>query len=126
MSIDIIKFIEEKKKGEYGERFDALGDLVEALRKEAEQGYLGELYRTTYEVQGKGEFPHDMLRYTCSWPAGENDSYRIEASHDTSGSQVTTVHLTKYHRDPQPTLSEDRWLSKFRWKVTNVIETVLL
>jgi len=42
---------------------------------EAEQhGYLGTLYRTDFEVEGSGEFPIDMLRYTCAWPKGETDS----------------------------------------------------
>jgi hypothetical protein len=43
-----------------------------------------------------------------------------------SEEQRRRVTLSRYHRDPQPVLAEDRWLSKFRWRVVEVIETVTL
>ena len=35
-----------------------------------------------------------------------------------------TVVLSKYHRDPEPSLAADRWESKFRWRVVRVVDTV--
>jgi hypothetical protein len=34
--------------------------------------------------------------------------------------------LSKYHRDPEATLAADRWVSKFRWRVGRIIETVVI
>lgn len=126
MSIDIIKFI-EKHRDEFGDpnvegpRGVFLDNLIDRLRREMEQDYVGELYRTDYSVTGRGAFPLDMLRYTSSWPKDESDVFAIEHSLDSDfdDSEQYTVRLTKYHRDPKPKLAEDRWISKFRWKVVD-------
>lgn len=52
----------------------------------------------------------------------ESDARAIEDSFDSSARR--TITLSKYHRDPEPVLSADRWESKFRWRVVRVVETV--
>jgi hypothetical protein len=104
-----------------------LGELVRELRKFEETDYLGVLYRTDYCVTGRGGFPIDMLRYTSSYPNGESDAREIENSLEhADGDDAFTIRLSKYHRDPKPQLAEDRWLSKFRWKVIGTVDTVEL
>jgi len=123
---DILKLIEDTR-AEYRDDTDsgrsgryALANLAAELKKRFDDGYLGDLYRTDYVVEGVGEFPHDMLRYTQSWPKDETDSRAMGA--DCEGQRRVT--LTRYHRDPTPHLAKDRWLSKFRWTVVEVLATV--
>jgi hypothetical protein len=100
-------------------------DDFETRLRDAERGdYLGVLYRTDYEVSGRGMFPVDMLRYTCSWPADEASARAISES--TNNKPTYTVRLSKYHRDAVPELAESRWNSKFRWSVERQLETVWL
>lgn len=127
MTIDILKFI-DKHIGEW-EHIDvaaqALTSLREALVREMDDDYLGDMFKTEYAVTGTGAFPVDMLRYTSSFPMDESDAAEIENSLDNEprvGSGQFTVRLVKYHRDAAPTLSDERWWSKFSWKVLN--ETV--
>lgn len=73
-----------------------------------------------------------MLRYVCAWPKGETDTQAIEDSHDEAVAVASprrgprTIMLSKYHRDPNPNLADDRWTSKFRWRVVRVVETIAL
>lgn len=126
MSVDIIRLL-EKLATQWdhipsGEQ--AIRDAIEKIKDAEKHGYLGVLYRTDYVVEGTGQFPVDMLRYTQSWPKGEHDVALIQDSQlDRLGGPIT-ITLTKYHRDPAPVLSENRWLSKFRWRVVRVIDTV--
>lgn len=120
MSIDIYAEISKQLDESHGiDGVDALSRLEDALREREKTDYLGTLYRTDYEVAGKGGFPVDMLRYTCSWPADETSTGEIERSldSDVGGLPLRTIKLTKYHRDPEPQLAADRWSSKFRWMV---------
>ena len=101
---------------------ESLDELERRLKQAINSDYLGELFRTTYTVTGKGPFPIDMLRYTWSWPDGESDAHTIAESFDDYRDprvreRDITVKLCKYHRDPTPSLNEDRWLAKFRWIV---------
>ena len=32
---------------------------------------------TTFKVEGKGEFPFDMLRYACAWPRSSADAFKL-------------------------------------------------
>lgn len=99
------------------------------LDKAARDGYVGDLYRTDYLVKGRGPFPIDMLRYTCSWPKDEASAALIDqsiAAITEDSLDVRQVALSKYHRDPLPQLATDRWESKFQWTVTRVVETVRL
>lgn len=117
---DILQAIEELRHDESISAREALSRLWTDLNKQLNDGYLGDYYRTDYVVEGSGEFPHDMLRYTQSWPKDETDSRAMGA--DAEGRRRVT--LTKHHRDPTPKLAEDRWLSKFRWMVVEIIDTV--
>ena len=92
--------------------FDTVVEMAER------DGYVGDLFRTRYTVTGRGAFPLDMLRYSTSWPNDEQDARIIEESIEHGGgNDQFTVRLCKYHRDRNPNLCEDRWESKFRWKV---------
>lgn len=120
MSIDVIRFLKKQAVAwdhiPAGEQ--AIHDCIEKLSKEMDLDYLGVLYRTDYSVTGRGAFPVDMLRYTNSWPRDEADVHEIERSIELAdAADPFTVRLTKYHRDQKPNLAEDRWASKFRWKV---------
>lgn len=99
--------------------------IVEHLREAEKSGYLGTLYRTDFEVEGVGEFPMDMLRYTSSWPTEEGDARDIENSF-AIGSTRRKIRLSRHHRDPDPQIAADRWEAKFRWKVVRIVETVAL
>ena len=124
-NIDIYKLLEAQKQHWAEGSADgeiAIDGCIAAVRAAEEQGYLGTLYRTDFEVEGTGDFPVDMLRYTCSWPKGESDARAIEDSFDSSSRR--TVALSRYHRDPEPHLAADRWESKFRWRVMRVVDTV--
>ncbi len=119
-SSEILEMIEALRHDESLSAREALGQLATDLKKRLDDSYLGDYYRTDYVVGGTGEFPHDMLRYTQSWPKDEEDARKIGS--DYEGPRRVT--LTKYHRDPKPNLAEDRWMSKFRWTVVEVLDTV--
>lgn len=130
MSIDVVKFIEKyvadngmcpiSSKGN-------VADLVTKLRAAMETEYVDPLYRTDYLVSGQGAFPLDMLRYTQSWPCTEVDARAIETSIELATvDDPFTIRLTKYHRDQKPDLAEQRWSSKFRWRVVGTPETTEL
>ncbi len=116
-----------------GQINDAVGTIREAIAEfdirveQAErEGYVGDLFRTDYTVSGRGPFPIDMLRYAVSWPADEADARAIEESlEQADNTDPFVIRLTKYHRDATPQLCDDRWESKFKWKVlrNNTIET---
>lgn len=119
-AFDILEMIEKLRHDESLSAREALNQLSSDLKQRFDDGYLGELYRTDYVVGGTGEFPHDMLRYTQSWPKDEEDSRKMGS--DYEGPRRVT--LSKYHRDPKPHLAEERWMSKFRWTVVEVLDTV--
>jgi hypothetical protein len=126
----VVKMVEDIAPHMDGIR-DAIAEFGDVVDKASRDGYVGDLYRTRYTVTGRGAFPMDMLRYAVSWPNDEQDARRIEESleHGDSNDQFT-VRLCKYHRDRSPSLCEERWESKFRWKVLNTdaheIETTRL
>lgn len=76
-------------------------------------------YRTDYRVEGSGEFPFDMLRYDCSFPATEPESGKLH-SHRRDHRHVL---LSKYHSDKIPLICEPRWQS-FGWRVVEIVQTV--
>lgn len=128
--LDIIKLVLDEAAG-WGkpgdDKHDVLVGLAEKLRAAMEVEYVEPLHRTDFTVQGNGPFPVDMLRYTCSWPATEADARAIEESHEQADyTDPFTVRLSKYHRDPEPQLSDQRWRSKFRCTIVGVVETVEL
>lgn len=128
MTLDVVRFIMEWPAGNAApEIMTCCRNLAAALQREMEAVYIQPLYRTDYSVTGHGPFPTDMLRYAQSWPATESDARAIDDSHEhTDYTDAFTVRLSKYHRDERPSLSEDRWASKFRWRLVGVIETTEL
>ncbi len=78
------------------------------------------LYEHSFTVQGKGDFPIDMLRYDQCYPATGVDAAAIEATKDRfadakSRREVREIRLWKISRTMVgPT--NDRWAS-FMWKV---------
>lgn len=67
----------------------------------------------TYTVEGSGSFPLDMLRYTQSFPASENDS-------GTMGERgQRQVMLQSYSSSTGLEYSKPRWAS-FGWTVKRV------
>lgn len=126
MTVDVVKFLRDEAAGwDHIEHVhDAIVGLADKLEKTLETEYAGALYRTDYSVTGRGAFPVDMLRYTRSWPATEADVGEIERSIELAGcDDAFTVRLTKHHRDPDPGLEEERWRSKFKWKLVGNNET---
>ncbi len=67
-----------------------------------------------FTVEGKYDFPFDMLRYDQCWPKSESDSAVIERS--TIPRQRRPFRVTLQGID-EPT--EARWQS-FGWRVTEV------
>ncbi len=69
------------------------------------------------KVEGTGTFPVDMLRYDACFPATEEDSHRIRASHDEVKRWIIFV---KKHTSPKfnkgAVWSTARWES-FRCRV---------
>lgn len=127
MSIDVIKEL-EKLAALYASNPPTAGaTLIHAcihkLKALIEIEYVGDLYRTDYEVEGEGRFPLDMLRYACSWPAREQDEPQLMGGYDADH---RCVRLSTWHRDPEPRIAADRWERKFRWRVIRIIETVPL
>jgi hypothetical protein len=101
--------------------------IINRLRELEQAGYLGTLYRTDYEVEGRGSFPMDMLRYTSSWPTEEGDAISLAQTFDSlTETRLHKIRLTMKHRDPEPQLAADRWEAKFRWRVVRLVQTVKL
>lgn len=69
-------------------------------------------YLTTYQVEGAGDFPYDMLRYDAAFPWRETDAALLYPSHREK--RVVTV--GKFHTDKTPQISKPRWRS-FGWRV---------
>jgi len=62
-------------------------------------------------VEGRGEFPTDMLRYDRCFPASERESYQLDRRGELRKVELTSVHSTHLWN---PT--EARWNS-FGWRV---------
>lgn len=127
MSVDVIAE-SEKLSAAYASNPPTAGaTLIHAciakLKSITEIDYVGDLYRTDYAVEGQGQFPFDMLRYVCSWPAREEDEAALMGGHDAP---LRRARLSTYHRDPTPQLAEVRWSGKFCWHVVDVVQTVAL
>lgn len=64
-------------------------------------------FESTFTVTGRGEFPHDMLRYDSCWPYSISDAARM------AGTERRTIKLQTGQLN-SPTVA--RWDS-FGWKV---------
>lgn len=60
-----------------------------------------------FAVEGKGEFPFDMLRYDRAWPRRSEDVHRL-------GTRQTAQRIVRMASHTEPT--EGRWNS-FGWAV---------
>jgi|APSaa5957512622_1039677.scaffolds.fasta_scaffold63508_2 hypothetical protein len=82
------------------------------------------MYRTTFEVTGRGSFPLDMLRYDQCFPSdtGSANNMARSGEHDAPQHDLPVVILCHDHADPEwgPTFA--RWAS-FGWGVTRVLPT---
>lgn len=66
-----------------------------------------------YTVEGRGDFPFDMLRYDCAWPAiGDSAAYLIVDQEERR--MVRKIRLRSIQR---PT--EGRW-SSFGWTAHSI------
>lgn len=69
-------------------------------------------YSTTFEVEGRGEFPFDMLRYDCAYPA---DGDAVFFFHNAP-TEFIKMRLRTWHEGRTPRITNDRWAS-FGWSV---------
>ena len=75
------------------------------------------MWRIQYEVQGRVDFPLDMLRYDSSFPYSSEDVAKIEDSRGArSTDAVMTVRLVHYADTKHWTPTQGRWQS-FLWSV---------
>lgn len=65
-----------------------------------------------FEVQGRGNFPFDMLRYDSCCPDRSEDAAEM-SGYDT---EVRTVRLRRFARDKKAGPTVERWRS-FGWSV---------
>lgn len=74
-----------------------------------------------FEVEGRGPFPVDMLRYDACWPVRENeDSFKgisLREPECYDGERVVRL------RTIAPSLTEGRWRS-FGWKIKTPLHAV--
>lgn len=99
-------------------------------------GFPVKVYRIDFMVQGRGDFPLDMLRYDRAWPASEADSGRIAGRVvvDELGRAPRRVTLSHYEAGKAPLhfhagdpefaavrvgLTPARWRS-FGWRIVHV------
>jgi hypothetical protein len=77
--------------------------------------------RFTFTVEGRGQFPVDMLRYDCCWPASEaHDSPAIALTLNDGDAYFKPRRVVlSTHYDNAPTIG--RWKS-FTWVVVGLGE----
>lgn len=67
---------------------------------------------------GSGQFPLDMLRYDCCFPASQNDVATISKTLHRPGNELHTVTL-RYVREYKPNGPTDARWESFGWHVSN-------
>lgn len=80
------------------------------------------MYSIQFTVEGCGDFPVDMLRYDCCFPATSDDAIQLTPRDLASRRSVT---LKKFVRYANSVPTEGRWKS-FGWTVTSVEKAVKL
>lgn len=73
---------------------------------------MAKMYEHKFTVEGRGQFPFDMLRYDGCFPAREAESVKLE--HFERGER--TVDLIHRCEDRHWMPMDDRWRS-FGWRV---------
>jgi len=86
--------------------------MHEYVLERSDTAHIRKLYTFRYKVQGKGQFPVDMLRYDSAWVEDGSDFYRGEGSNELRTVTLSAIH----HGSWQPCY--DRWRS-FGWFVTS-------
>ncbi len=75
----------------------------------------------TYEVEGTGEFPIDMLRYDSAWPYSADDALKISLQPHDGDAYFNrhTVRLSTYSNNDRWKINTPaRWRS-FSWEVVS-------
>lgn len=72
-----------------------------------------------FEVEGRGPFPLDMLRYDGCFPVRGEDATSIGLREPECYEETRSVRL----RTVRPKLTEDRWRS-FGWKIKTPLYAV--
>lgn len=70
--------------------------------------------QTLFTVSGHGEFPTDMLRHDCAWPADTPSALRIGRTFDPETKVEHRINL--FVRGNREKVTVDRWRS-FGWYV---------
>jgi hypothetical protein len=70
--------------------------------------------RFTYYVSGTGEFPFDMLRYDCCWPATSDDALAMASRSYDNPERMRGLVSIRVRSFFPPTIA--RW-SSFGWSV---------
>jgi hypothetical protein len=66
-----------------------------------------------FTVEGRGEFPLDMLRYDAAWPASERDALTAQ-DREARGVRQVTLRTIMHKGSRRPTINVARWHS-FGW-----------
>jgi hypothetical protein len=72
------------------------------------------IFRHTFKVTGRGQFPIDMLRYDGCYPKTGEDAAKIEASFRDPGTEIT-VSLERFGEKTWAP-ERARW-SSFLWRM---------
>ena len=72
----------------------------------------GTMYMVDFEVEGRGEFPFDMLRYDSCWPVSSADVDAMQRN-----GERRTIQLRCWRERRARVSTADRWAS-FNWRVT--------
>lgn len=83
------------------------------------RGRAAKRFNFRFTVQGRGQFPLDMLRYDRCWPRGETDANVAQSSSERAVGEARLVELTATDRPSYWTPTEGRWRS-FGWVVASV------
>jgi len=70
------------------------------------------MHTFTFQVDGNGTFPFDMLRFDCCWPLTSDDAHKL------TGVERRTVILTTLQANRRWEPTEGRWAS-FGWPVVS-------
>lgn len=71
------------------------------------------MYRTRFQVRGRGRFPLDMLRYDNCFPASSDDVAKMDEEYSR---EERTIELITLHKYRQEHITPARWES-FGWTV---------
>lgn len=78
------------------------------------------VYPMRFTVEGRGQFPVDMLRYDACWPDSSEDVFALTVERGDIEEFTTTrkIHLRKWATSAKELPTKGRWAS-FGWRVTD-------